>query len=442
VRVLLIDQDRVGLDFALRAAASGHQVKWFRFCKKPCRDGEGFKQIEIVENYKDSLTWAKSGLIFVTGNAKYIPEMDRLRDFGFPIFAPSVKSSELEIKRSLGMEALEKLGIDVPHYETFTSLADAAKFARKADQGYVFKCMGSEEDKSLTYVSCDPGDLVGWIERKIKMGVKLKGPCMLQEKIDMLCDYGVSGWFGPDGFLPDKWQIAFEHKKLMNGEKGPQTGEMMTLTQYCEKEKLADDMLKPLEPLLKKLGHRGDFAIGVGIDQKGKAWPFEFTVRIGVPAIYNQIASHFGDPAKWMKDLLDGKDSLKVSYDVALSVVCAQPLFPYDDEPSDLNTGNPIYGIDEVHDQVHLVSVMREKGPLFKGGKVTDEEIYKTTGAYVLVATGLGKTIESARKEVYAAVDEIKFKDSMYRTDGGEKVKPILKDLHKHGYALQMEPGS
>lgn len=431
----MIDADRVALDFCLRSAAAGHSVRWFRFSKTPTRDGEGFPQIEIVSNYKDSLKWAKEGLIFLTGNAKYIPEMDRLRDFGFPIFGPSVKSSELEIKRSVGMETLEKLGIEVPHYETFTSLQDAEKFARKADQGYVFKCMGSEEDKSLTYVSCDPADLVGWIQRKIKMGVKLKGPCMLQEKIDMLCDYGVSGWVGPEGFLEDKWQICFEHKKLMVGENGPQTGEQGTLTQYCEKERLADEMLKPLEPLLKKLGHFGDFAVGVGIDKKGKAWPFEFTARIGVPAIFNQIASHFADPAKWMKDLLQGKDSLKVSYDPAISVVCAQPLYPYDDDPSDLNTGNPVYGIDEVHDQMHLVSVMREKGPSWSDGKVVDEEIYKTTGAYVLVATALGKTISEAQKRVYGAVDEVRYKDKMFRTDIGEKVKPLLKELKKFGYA-------
>lgn len=439
MRILVIDADRVALDFCLRSAAAGHQVRWYRFCKKPTRDGDGFKQIEIVENYKDSLRWAKEGLVFVTGNAKFIPEMDRLRDFGFPIFAPSVKSSELEIKRSFGMETLEKLGIDVPHYETFTSLQDAEKFARKADQGYVFKCMGSCEDKSMTFISSDPGDLVSWLQRKIKTGVKLNGPCMLQEKVDLIADFGVSGWFGPEGFLEDKWQIAFEFKKLMNGEIGPNTGEQGTLTQYCKSEKLADEMLVPLGPLLKKLGHRGDFAIGVGIDNKGRAWPFEFTARIGVPCVYNQIASAFGDPAKWMKDLLDGKDSLKVSYDPCVSVVCAIPQYPYDDEPSDLNTGLAISGIDGVHDQVHLVSVMREKGAIFKDGKVVDEEIYKTTGAYVLVATGLGKTVEDARKQVYGAVDEIKVANILYRTDiGGEKIEKALPILHKFGYATNL----
>jgi phosphoribosylamine---glycine ligase len=428
------------LDFCLRAAAAGHEVRWHRFCKKPCRDGEGFKQITIIDDYKSSIAWSKQGLIFVTGNTKWIPEMDRLRDFGFPVFAPSVRSSELEIKRSLGMEALEKLGIEVPHYETFNSLQDAEKFARKADQGYVFKCLGSCEDKAMTFAAADPADLVAWLQLKIKAGVKLNGPCMLQEKVDLVADFGVSGWFGPEGFLREKWNIAFEFKKLMDGEIGPNTGEQGTLTQYVEKEKLADEMLVPLEPMLKQLGHRGDFAVGVGIDSKGRAWPFEFTARIGVPCIYNQIASTLGDPAKWMKDLLLGKDSLKVSYDPCVSVVMAIPQYPYDDEPSDLNMGLAISGIDNVHEHMHLVSVMREKGPVFKDGKVVDEEIYKTTGAYVLVATGLGKTVEAARKSVYGAVDKIKVANAMYRTDiGGEKIEKALPILHKFGYAIELK---
>ena len=110
MRILVLDPDRVGLDFCLRSAAAGHEVRWHRFCKKPCKDGFGFKQIEIIDDYKASISWSKHGLIFVTGNTKWIAEMDRLRNFGFPVFAPSVRSSELEIKRSLGMEALEKLG--------------------------------------------------------------------------------------------------------------------------------------------------------------------------------------------------------------------------------------------------------------------------------------------------------------------------------------------
>jgi phosphoribosylamine--glycine ligase len=259
---------------------------------------------------------------------------------------------------------------------------------------------------------------------------------MLQEKLEMLCELGVSGWFGPDGLLPGRWQICFEHKKLMNGEIGPNTGEQGTVCQYVEKDKLADETLVPLEPALRALGHRGDFAIGVGIDHAGKAWAFEFTARAGWPCFYIQTASHRGDPAAWMAALLDGKDTLRVSYDVAIGVVLAHPRYPYNASPPELVEGNPIRG--ELGPNFHPASVMVGKGPKMEGGKVVDGPVYMTSGEYVGCATALGKTVERARQKVYATIDGIKFPNKMYRTDIGEKVIEALPALHRHGYARNM----
>lgn len=386
------------------------------------------------------MPWARDGLIVTTGNWRFMGELDRYRDLGYRIFAPTVKSAELEIQRGAGMDAMKAAGIEIPPYETFASLEDAERFARKSDRGWVFKTMGDEADKSLSYVAADPADLVGWIRQKIARGMVLKGPCMLQEKIEMLAELGVSGWCGPDGFLPDKWQICFEHKKLMDGEIGPNTGEQGTVCQYVETDKLADECLKPMEPILRALGHRGDFAVGVGIDTAGRAWPFEFTCRLGWPAFFIQVASHKGDPAKWMRDLLDGKDSLRVSQDVAIGVVCAQPMYPYGKSPPELVEGNPISGLDAVMDDIHLVSVMLGKGPrMTDEGKVALGEAYLTTAEYVLAATGLGKTIEKARERVYRTVDAFTFPNKIYRTDIGLKLEKPLPKLHRFGYAREME---
>src|SRR5713101_6380805 len=297
------------------------------------------KGFAIVDDWRPSMPWARDGLVFCTGNFRYLVELDRYRELGYRICAPTVASAKLEIERAQGMEAMKAVGSDVPPYETFDSLEAAEKFARKSDRAWVFKTLGSEEDKSLSFVADDAAELAGWIRQQRERGKALKGKCMLQERIDMLAELGVSGWFGPDGFLPDRWQIAFEHKKLMAGENGPATGEQGTVCQYVKADKLAEGMLVPMVPLLKKLGHRGDFAIGCGIDTKGKAWPFEWTSRFGYPAWFIQVASHKGDPAAWMRDLLDGKDSLKVSRDVAIGVVCAQPRYPCGDSPPELVEG-------------------------------------------------------------------------------------------------------
>lgn len=416
----------MALDFVLRCVAAGHDVRWHRYSTKPLKDGEGFGGFRVVQDWRASMIWAKQGLIVMTGNWRYAQELDRWREMGYPIFGPTAASARLEIDREAGQEAMKAAGIEVPPFQTFDSLRAARAFAGASDDPWVFKPMGDEGDKSLTYVSHDAEDLCGWLDRQIAAGKKLKGKCMLQQKVDLLCELGVSGWFGPEGFLPDKWQVCVEHKNLMDGEIGPATGEQGTVCQYVAEDKLAAETLEPLAPILRTLGHRGDFAIGVGIDKRGRMWPFEFTARLGWPAFFIQVASHRGDPAQWMRDLLDGKDTLKVSYDVAIGVVMAQPRYPYNCSPPELVEGNPIRGLAEAGDATHPVSIMR------RGDK------FETTGEMVAVMTGLGKTVERARDKVYAAVDKVKFPNRMYRRDIGGKVIDALPRLHQYGYLSEM----
>lgn len=418
----------MGLDFALRCAEAGHEVRIFRHSpKKPVRYGEGFPGITLVDSWQPSMPWAREGLIVITGNFVLIHEMDRWRDLGYKIFGPTVKSARLEIDRMTGMDAMRAAGIEIPECHNFTSLQEAYRFARKEDRPFVFKPSGDEDNKAMTYVAQDQQDLVGWLSRQIEAGKSVK-QCFLQEKVDVMAEIGVSGWMGPEGFLPDCWQICFEHKKLMPGERGPNTGEAGTICQYTEEDKLADEMLRPLEPILRGLGHRGDFAIGAIVDRAGKTWPLEFTARLGFPAWWIQMASHRSDPARWMRDLLDGKDSLRVSYDAAIGVVVGIPRYPYNASPPELVEGHPIQGYEEHKQDIHLASAMMHKGEV------------QTTGEYVMVATALGKTIERVRQRVYGTLDEVRVADMIYRDDIGEKVSAALPELHRFGYALTLNP--
>jgi phosphoribosylamine--glycine ligase len=443
MRVLCVDSDHVGLDFCMRAAAAGHEVKLFRYSKKPTRYATGFAPLfTTVEDWRGHMNWAKDGLILATANSRYLTELDRFREFGFErsIFAPTCASARLEIERGAGMKAMEAIGANLPPYQTFDSLKDAEAFARKSDRAWVFKPMGDEEDKSLTYVSKDPADLVGWLNRQMKLGKKLKGLCLLQEKIDRLAEIGVSGWMGPEGFLPDKYQICFEHKPLMNDDLGPATGEQGTICQYVDEDKLANEMLLPLGPVLRSLGHRGDFAVGAIVDTKGEAYFLEFTARCGYPAWWIQAASHRGDPVQWMKDLLCGEDSLRVSNDVAIGVVMAQPDYPTDNASQEEVNGIPVRGAESVLSDLHLVEVMKGIGPIMEKGEVVDRPVYLTAGTYVAVATALGKTVERARDKVYATIDKVHFPNKMFRTDIGCKVIKQLPALHRFGYAKDTMP--
>ena len=434
MNVLIIDTDRCGLDFACRCVERGHKVKWFRPTAKPVRDGEGFPGVEIVKRWQDHMKWAKDGLVITTANNKHLKELDRWREFGSPIFAPTFASAQLEINRKAGMDLMKSKGMNIADFKTFDSLKSARAHVMKTEQAFVFKTLGDEEDKSLSFVASDPAQMVEWIDQKIAAGMTLKGPCMLQEKIEMVAEIGVAGWMGKDGFIDGKFELSWEHKKLMPDNFGPNTGEQGTVCHYVKQDKLSD-ILKSFEADLVKLGHTGDININGGLDAKGEYWPFEWTCRAGWPDFYIRTAMHQGDPAKWMRDALLGKDSLKVSYDPHIGVVCAQPPYPYEDGTPDQVEGNPVFGLEEVWEHTHPAQLMISPGYAMEGDKIKKRSIFRTTGPYVLVVTGNGKTVKAARESVYGVVDKIKLPNMIVRNDVGAGLEKQLPILHKLGYA-------
>ena len=115
MRILVIDTETLFLDFVLRAAAAGHDVRWYRHSpRKPIHDGDGFVGFQRVADWRPHMAWAREGLIVNTGNAALLHEIDRYRElpgYDRAIFGPSVASARLEIDRGAGMEAFKAVGI-------------------------------------------------------------------------------------------------------------------------------------------------------------------------------------------------------------------------------------------------------------------------------------------------------------------------------------------
>jgi phosphoribosylamine--glycine ligase len=423
VNVLLLDSDSCGVDLAYRAAEAGHAVRLWQPKEKGemTRDGEGFPGIKKVEGWKDSMQWAKSGLIVnLFNDKKLLPELDRYKEFGFPLFGPSAKSAALEINRAKGMKALEERGVKVPPYKTFNSLQEAEKYARTADKRLVFKVMGDNEDKSLSYCASDPKDMQWRIRSWIESGLTLKGPCMLQDFIEGI-EVGVSAWMSKDGFLPKKYGLNWEFKKMMAGDFGPSTGEMGSCLKYVESSKLAGLTLVPMEEELKRIGHIGDVDLNCIVDKKGDAYCLEWTNRFGWPSTQIAMAMHRGDPIEWMKDALRGQDSLKVDDRCAIGVGMYAPPFPYPDEEG-IAQGLRVDGLEDVWNNVSPWQLRIENGE------------YLSTGPYICVVTALGADFHDAIPQAYATVDKIKFPDRIVRNDVGKRLEKHLPELRALGY--------
>ena len=432
MKVLIVDQDGVGLSFALRAHTAGHQVRWFvKPRKTTSKDiGAGFKGIERIENWVSSAPWAD--LIISTSNDDYIEKLAFFAKKGFPVFAPSPESAKLEISRKAGMDILKSIGLKIADYKTFPTMQAAEKHVLQTNERFVFKTLGDNEDKSLTYVSKSPADLVAWMRRTPPP----KGEVMLQQFVKGI-EMGVSRFMGKKGWV-GQWNESFEHKKLMSGNYGPNTGEMGTIAYFTEQSKLGTETLGKLEKKLLEFGHRGDVALGFMIDEKGTPIPTEFTCRLGWPIANMMLGATKDDPVQWMKDALDGKDTTSFSEDIGCCLVLAHADFPNGNAPKEVTHGVPIYGLTRGNKQhIHPQQVQVMSLPDgHEGSPIKERDLWATAGDYVCVVTGYGKSVSQAAKRAYGTAEQIHVANPILRDDIGEELKKQLPELHKHGYAL------
>jgi len=438
VKVLLISMDSVGelLPLAIRCVKAGHNVRIYFSKDNHPETGKGFKGVTRVDNWLSSAKWAD--IVIPSGNHEFMPKLDSLKKMGVKVFGPSVKSAALEIKRADGMKFFTDHGIDVPDWKQFPNLPAAEAHVRKTGERYVFKTLGDEDDKSLSYVGKSPADMIARLQRWQKLGMNPKGPVMLQKVIEGT-EFAVSRWMGTEGFV-GTYNENFEFKKLLSGNAGPNCGESGTIMKYVADSKIAASVLDPLEDDLVKLGHLGDVDVNCIVDDKGKAWPLEFTMRLGWPAFNIMLAEHKGDPVEWMLDACEGRDTLVTSPAVACGVVLAQPDYPNSKATKAELANIPIYGV--TNDNKRFIapqSVKIDRMPDMEGDTVVERDIWCTTGDYLAVVTGMGKSVKRATERAYATIKELHVPNLMYRDDIGESLEKTLPLLHSMGYATEFK---
>lgn len=430
MNVLILDLGGTAVDYALRMQWAGHSVRVYFAPRRHRNTGRGL--VHRVEDWRKHMEWAD--LIVMTDVNKYVDELEPYFEKGYPIFGTNKASIQLETDRQLGQAILEKCGLQtIPSIE-FSNIDEAIAHVIKAgdEKRFVSKPCG-DGGTAMSYVSKSSQDMIYMLERWKKLG-KLKTDFILQEFCAGI-EMGVGGWFGPNGWLP-VIEENFEHKKLMAGEKGPNTGEMGTALKYVDKSNLFDETLARCTNVLHALKFVGNADLNVIINKDG-IWPMEWTMRFGWPAAMIQASLHKGDAAQWMLDLVKGKDSLRVRYDTAIGVVLAQPDFPYSNLSDDEVEGIPIYGIHSGNiEHIHLCEVMAGEVPVSNGGKITREELFVSSGDYLGCIVGLGPTVKRAAERAYNLIDQLEIPNSLlYRTDIGHRLEKQIPDLQKLGFA-------
>lgn len=434
MKILVIELDDYGLNFELRCQGAGHEVKVWEARKTQTGDG----LITKVPAWKPHMGWAD--LILVTGNSELGKELEPYYQKQYPIVGANLEGASWELDRAKGQEILEAAGLDILPYEIFDNYDKAIKYVEASDGILVSKPWGGTADKGLSYVppaGYEKESLLFKLAYWKRKG--LKGQFMLQKKISGL-EMGVSGWFGPGGW--SRWiEEDFEEKKLMNDGLGINTGEQGTTLRFLKRSKLFEDVLRPMEEQLHEIGYVGNVNVNCMIDDAGKPWPMEFTMRLGWPAFNIMYALLQGDPAEWLLGLLEGKDQLDFSPDVAVGLVMSHYRYPWCKMTDEDARGFPLYGISAMNeDNLHYACMMQGEAPMKVGSKVKMTSTLVTAGTYVMVVTGTGTTVSSAAKQCLRTAWEIDWpSDRQFRTDISKRLKKQLPELQKHGYAMDWE---
>ena len=463
MRVLTIDPYGDALDFSYRAKLAGHHVRHF-IRDDPKINHTGLGLVEVVREFQPFVEW--SDLIFLADNIKYMDIFDVVRRTKLVVGATK-ETAAWELDRKVGMQIMQKHGIEIPPYVEFTNYDKAIAHVKQHGGRWVSKPSG-DADKSLSYCSKTPADMIYMLERW-KKNPKIKSAFILQEFVEGI-EMGVGGWFGPHGFN-EGWEENFEFKKLMDGDMGVATGEQGTVIRYVTRSKLARKVLEPLSETLARLGYVGSIDVNCIIDERGNPWPLEFTCRPGYPAFNIEQELRQGDPVEWLWHLARGKDAHNILMNtIAIGVVLSIPDYPYSHLTRKEVLGVPIYGLTPLLERhAHFGQVMMGEAPVWEIPSIPTSLFVKealknglekslenltrptqtltprkklpvTAGDYVLVMSATAETVWEAKQRAYRRLKRLTIPNSpMWRTDIGDRLSRELPKLQSLGYAMGME---
>jgi phosphoribosylamine--glycine ligase len=349
---------------------------------------------------------------------------DALEAAAIPVFGPSAAAARIEASKAYCHEIAGAAGVRMARSGAFASVAEAGMFARKlaaTGRGIVVKADGLAAGKGVTV--CDTlEDALGAIETAIRDGLvvveeRLEGH---EASLIALCD-------GRDALgLP----IARDHKRLRDGDSGPNTGGMGAYSPLPDlPDAEADDLIARFHrPILAELARRGSpfrgaLYAGLMLTVDGPVL-LECNARFGDPetqAILPRLAVPLGPLLlaaargrlrEAARPLAHDGSRLPVLPVATVAIVLAAAGYP--DAP---RRDDPIEGLDLAAGSGALV---------FHGGTAPREGGgYRTAGGRIVTVVGRGPDLDAARARAEAAADLITFEGMQRRHDIGADGVPL-----------------
>jgi phosphoribosylamine--glycine ligase len=342
--------------------------------------------------------------------------VDAFRAAGLGIFGPTQAAAQLESSKDYAKAFMARHGIPTARYATFTDAAAAHRYVDAEGAPIVVKADGLAAGKGVV-VAATVGEAHAAIDAMLTghaMGVA--GARVVIE--EFLAGEEASFIVMVDGRNVLPLASSQDHKRLADGDEGPNTGGMGAYSPapVVTPELHARIMREIILPAVNGMAadgipYTGFLYAGVMIDADGQPRLLEFNCRMGDPETQPIMVRLKSDFVELVEHAVDGTlDTVDAEWDrrAALSVVLAAAGYP--DAP---RKGDVIEGLERINGQAHPDVAVFHAGTALVEGKPT------VSGGRVLCVTALADSVRLAQRAAYAAIADIHFAGMQYRTDIG-----------------------
>lgn len=336
--------------------------------------------------------------------------VDDFKGKGLKIFGPGIAGAKLEGSKAYSKEFMKKYGVKTAAYENFNDIHKAIEYLKAAIYPLVIKadglaagkgvviCLNFEEAETTIRAFMD-ADIFKGAGKQVVIEEYLEGV-----EASLLCI--------TDGEVILPFLSAKDHKRIFDGDLGPNTGGMGAIAPnpYCDDatlQEIKDHIMKPTLIGLKeeKIDFVGIIFLGVMINKDG-VYLLEYNVRMGDPETQAILPLMENDLAELILCALNKKLStfkMKWSNKKCCSIVATSEGYP-----GEYKKGYNIKGLKSMDNKVFFAGSKYENGKL------------ETCGGRVLSVVALGETMEEAREKAYLSMKKIEFKGIYYRKDIGK----------------------
>ena len=338
--------------------------------------------------------------------------VDAFQSAGLKIFGPSQNAARLESSKDFAKAFMVRHGIPTAAYATFDDAARAHAHIEQQGAPIVIKADGLAAGKGVVVAATaeEAHAAVDSMLAQNKLGAA--GARVVIEE----CVEGEEASFIvlSDGRNVLPLASSQDHKRLLDGDRGPNTGGMgayspaPVITPRIH-AKIMREVIAPAISGMEKGGvpYVGFLYAGLMVGKDGALKVLEFNCRLGDPETQPILMRLKSDLLTLIESALHGSlDRAEAQWDprVALAVVLAADGYPDAPRKGDVITGLPAAG---------------EDYRVFHAGTVLDGASVRVNGGRVLTVTALGHNVRTAQRRAYGIADKIHYAGMQLRRDIG-----------------------